>query len=73
VVAAYTLSDNKLTIVTSKRTDISDISFSDKKTMHLNRGADKATLEELCLFLQESFENEIKVTKCNITTTLTKK
>jgi len=75
MVGTYTLSNSKLTLVTPSRTEVYDISFSDKKTMCLNRDADKLTLDSLHQYLQQFFigEIEVKVTKCNITTILTKK
>ena len=73
VMATYTLSNNKLTIVTPIRTEISEISFSDKKTMCLTRDADTLTLNALHQYLQRSFELKVEITKCNIVTTLTKK
>jgi len=71
VIADYKVNDSKLTIISPSRTEISDISFPDKKTVVLNRDADMLTLEELRIFLQ--IEQEVQITKCRIQTTLTKK
>jgi len=72
-VSSYKVNDKKLTITNSYASEVYDLSFPDKKTMHWERNMSKDDLEDLSEELEDyaywyeiPLNDDVKVTKCNI-------